>query len=131
MELITTFTDRIRSLGPLGVSEGLRPDTIKLKMKAAKMALGSTKIRMLFARQAKYMKDGETYRELPPNHELNVKLKTALIDEIIVNELLLYVQEKRRSVEELSGLLNISPEEVNKNIVKLKKDFADIDNLII
>ena len=57
VELITAFTDRIRKLGPLGSSENLDLEHLFVKLKAAKMALEGKRLRMVFGRQAKYMKE--------------------------------------------------------------------------
>ena len=41
VRVITEFTNRIRDLGPIGSREGLDLDQLKVKLKAAKMALES------------------------------------------------------------------------------------------
>jgi F420-non-reducing hydrogenase iron-sulfur subunit len=130
--LIRSFTDHIRELGPFGSSEDLDVEHLMVKFKAAKMALESKRLRMVIARQAKYMKEGDRYREIPPDHKLNLDWEKRLREETASQELLLYVQEKPRSVEELAGLLNLSSDDVIASFNKLeKKQLVESDRLVV
>lgn len=130
--LIKSFTDLIRELGPLGSSEGLDVEHLRLKFKAAKMALEGLRLRMIIARQAKYMKEGDTYREIPPDHKLNLDWEKRLREETVNQELLLYLQERPRPVDELAGLLDLNAEEVIACFKKLeKKQLVESDRLIV
>lgn len=131
VRLVTEFTERIRKLGPLASSENLDIDDLMVKLKAAKMALEGKRLRMVFGRQAKYMKEGGTYREIPPDHKLHGELDKALADETATYGMLLYLQGKPRPVEELAGLLNISSDDVVAYFKKLeKKRLVESDRLI-
>ena len=131
VSVIAEFTERIRALGPLGSSEGLDVDKVKVRLKAAKMALEGKRVRMVFARQAKYKKQEGAYREIPPDHKLHGELDKALSDEMTVNGLLLYLQDKPRSVEELGALLELPSDHVLDCFKKLeKKKLVDADRLI-
>lgn len=130
--LIRSFTDRLRELGPFGSSEDLDVEHLMVKFKAAKMALESKRLRMVIARQAKYMKEGDTYREIPSDHKLHADFNKTLTAETASQELLLYVQDKPRSVEELAGLLNLSSDDVIASFKKLeKKQLVESDRLVI
>jgi hypothetical protein len=129
--VITEFTERIRNLGPMGSSEGVALDQLKVKLKAAKMALEGRRVRMVFARQAKYKKHDGAYRELPDDHKLRGELDKALEAEMAANGLLLYLQDSPREVEELAGLLDVSSEDVVAYFKKLeKKGLVESDRLI-
>ena len=130
--LIKSFTDGIRELGPLGSSEGLDVEHLMLKFKAAKMALEGKRLRMVIAKQAKYMKEGDVYRKIPSDHKLQADFNRILAAETASRELLLYVQEKPRSVEELAGLLDLSSEDVITYFKKLeKKQLVESDSLVL
>ena len=60
---ITSFTDRIRSLGHLGEKEGLDPVRLQRKIAAARVALEGMKMRSAFARQAKKVKETKPQTE--------------------------------------------------------------------
>lgn len=131
VSVITEFTERIRNLGPIGSSEGVNLDHLKVKLRAAKMALEAKRVRMAFARQAKYKKHDGAYRELPPDHKLHGDLNKALEAEMATNGLLLYLQDSPREVDELAGLLEVSSEDVVAYFKKLeKKGLVESDRLI-
>ena len=96
------------------------------------MALEGKRLRMVIARQAKYMKEGGTYREIPAEHKLHADLNKTLAAETASQELLLYLQDKPRSVDELVGLLKISSDDVITYFEKLeKKQLVESDKLIV
>jgi F420-non-reducing hydrogenase iron-sulfur subunit len=129
--LIRSFTAHLRELGPLGSSEDLDVEHLMVKFKAAKMALEGKRLRMVIARQAKYMKQADRYREIPSDHKLHEDFNKTLAAETASQELLLYVQEKPRSVEELAGLLNLSSDDVIASFNKLeKKKLVESDRLV-
>ncbi len=131
VKVITEFTERVRDLGPLGSSEGLDVDNLKIKLKAAKMALEGKRLRMVFARQAKYKKHEGTYREIAPDHKLHAEKDKAIAKEMAANGLLLYLQDRPRPVDELAELLNISADDVVGYFKKLeKKKLVESDRLI-
>jgi len=131
VEVITEFTQRISNLGPLGTSEGLDMDHLKVKLRAAKMALEGRRLRMVFARQAKYKKHKGAYRELPADHKLQGELDKTLEAEMATNRLLLYLQEGPREMDELVRLLDVSSEDVVGYLKKLeKRGLVEPDRLI-
>jgi hypothetical protein len=131
VKVITGFTERVRDLGPLGESEGVDIDDLKIKLMAAKMALEGKRLRMVFARQAKYKKHEGGYRDIPPDHKLHGDIDKAMADEMAANGLLLYLQEKPRPVDELAELLDISSEDVVACFKKLqKKGLVESDRLV-
>jgi hypothetical protein len=102
-----------------------------VKLKAVKMALEGKRLRMVIARQAKYMKQGDTYRDIPPEHKLHRDLERVLAEESIFSGMLLYLQERARTVDELASLLNLSSENVIDYFNKLeKKQLVEPDRLI-
>lgn len=130
--LITSFSKRVRELGPLGSSEGLEVDHLKVKLKAAMMALEGKRLRMVIARQSKFMKQGNTYREISPDHKLTADWKKTVMEETASQELLLHLRERARPVEELAELLDLTSEDVIDYFKKLeKKQLVESDRLIL
>jgi len=78
VKLITEFTGKIKDIGTLGISEGLKREELMLKIKAASMAVEGMKVRMAFAKQAKQIKKDKAYGHLPSEE----KLLTVLMNEM-------------------------------------------------
>lgn len=101
----------------MGDSEGLDHQTLMLKIRAARMSLEKMKLRMAFAKQSKQMKKEGTYGQFPSEE----KLTTTLMNEMTLYETFLYLQEKERSLSELSELLGLSEDRVASCIETLRK----------
>ena len=117
VEKITSFTKRISDLGSLGTSEGLDRSVLLRKITAAKVSLEEKKLRATFARQAKKVKETNSYGELPDPE----KLRNSLVSEITLQEIYLCLKEEKRSIAELATLLNLSEERVGSVLETLQK----------
>jgi len=117
VEAITAFDNHIRDMGLLGQKENLNLKKLQHKLRAARMSVETKMFRMVFAKQAKQMKENGTYGEFP----LRDKLMETFMNEMALYETLLYLQEKERSASEISDLLNIPVEQVISNIETLQK----------
>lgn len=103
-----------------------------VRLKAAKMALEGKRLRMVLARQAKYMKQGNTYRDIPPDHKLHTDLEKALADEMAINSILIYLKDKPMPVGELSERIDIPFDSVIDYARKLEeKRLIESDRLIV
>jgi hypothetical protein len=114
---ITSFTDRIRSLGQLGEKEGFDRVRLLRKIAAAKVAMEGMKMRSTFARQAKKVKETNSYGEFPDPE----KLRAGLEGEITLQEVFLCLKEKRGTPAELAARLDLPEEQVSKVIETLQK----------
>jgi hypothetical protein len=121
VEKITSFTSRIRELGLLGTSEGLDRPVMLRKIAAAKISLEGMKLRTAFARQAKQVKEQNSYGELPDPE----KLRTSLEGEITLQEVFLCLKEENRPASELASLLNLPEERVDSLLATLQKKKND------
>ena len=117
VQVITEFDDHIKNLGPLGEKEGLDLRSLKYKLKAAGMAVDGKMLRMIFAKQAKQMKDETSYGTFPSRKKVLETFKK----EKDLYETLIYVKEKERSVSELSDLVGVPKEQVTSMVETLKK----------
>ena len=117
VQAITAFDKHIQNLGVLRNKENLDLQSLQLKLRAAQMAVEGKMLRMVFAKQAKQMKENGTYGEFPSKD----KLMETFFSEMALNETLLFLKEKERSVSEISDLLKIPEEKVASYIETLKK----------
>ncbi len=132
MNLITAYTRQIKAIGPLGSGEGLDKNRLISQLKVARAALEGKRLRMIIARQAKYMKQGETYRKVPEDHKLQKDWEKILAEELSVHGMLSYLKDRSYSVEELSCLLELSSDNIIDLFKKLeKKKLIEKDRLIV
>ena len=117
VEAITAFDNHIRDMGLLGQKENLNLKKLQHKLRAARMSVETKMFRMVFAKQAKQMKENGTYGEFPSRDKLMETFK----NEMGLHETLLYLKEKERSVLEISDLLEIPGEQIALYIETLKK----------
>jgi hypothetical protein len=118
VQAITAFDNRIRNLGVLGKKENLDLQALQHTLRAAWMAVEGKMVRMVFAKQAKHMKKNGTYGEFSSRD----KLMETFINEMALNETLLFLKEKeQRSATEISDLLKIPVEQVMSYIETLQK----------
>ena len=117
VKVITEFDSSISELGPFGEKEGLDHHAVMYKMKAALRTLEGRTFRMVFAKQAKQMKEEETFGQFPSKDKLLEMFKK----EMNMYQILLYLEEKKRSAAELTGLLGIDEEQVMGCVETLKR----------
>ena len=117
VEAITVFDNHIRDVGLLGQKENLNLKKLQHKLRAARMSVETKMFRMVFAKQAKQMKENSTYGEFPSRDKLMETFK----NEMGLHETLLYLKEKERSASEISDLLKVPVEQVMSYIETLQK----------
>jgi hypothetical protein len=115
--VITEFDGSISERGPFGSEDGLDRNAVMYKLKAAIRTVEGRTFRMAFARQAKQMKEEEQFGQFPSKE----KLTEMLVKEMKMYQTLIYLEEKERSVNELTGLLGIPEEQVMVFVETLKK----------
>lgn len=127
-EKITRFTERIQTLGPLFTGGGPDRQRLQRRLEAARISLAGVKLRTAFARQAKEVKEGNSYGELPDPE----KLRQSLAAEMTLQEVFLALQEKKRSAPELAADLALSEEAIGTALSTLqKKKKINDDNSIV
>ena len=117
VEIITRFDGLVRGLGPLGEAEGLERNVLFRKLEAARLACESMRIRMAFGKQAKTIRQENSYGTLPDPE----KLLSAFSDEMTMFEVLVCMRKKERTADELSAFLEVPFEKVASAIETLKR----------
>ena len=123
VQVISQFTGTIRNLGPLGQKEGIDLNELRYRIKASLRAVNERTLRMVFAKQAKQIKDDNTYGEFPSRE----KLEATFVREKTLYETFFYLEEKNRTASELAGLLKIPEDEVLSYVDMLKKKGMALD----
>jgi DNA-binding transcriptional ArsR family regulator len=121
VEIVTNFTEKIRSLGPLGVSEGIERDTLSSKLNAAKRFSQHEKFRWILGKRTEFAKDGNAYGEIFSEHEFNRLLDGLITEDLQVHEILQLLEKDALSVKELAQKLQLRPALVLQHISVLRR----------
>jgi F420-non-reducing hydrogenase iron-sulfur subunit len=131
VEIVTGFTEKIRSLGPLGVREGMDREEIAFKLRAAKNLSQQEKFRWILGKRTEFFKEGNAYGEVFTQHELNRLLQGLITEDLQVHEILLYLEKDPLSVKELAQRLKLSPSLVLQHITALRRrKLVDVQEVI-
>ncbi|MCD4811382.1 hydrogenase iron-sulfur subunit [bacterium] len=122
VKLITDFTDRIKSIGPLGESEGIGKDELQIKLLAARSALEKTKLRTGLGNLTKGFRKQGDYSDQIIKDKVNEKLTKSIGTEIDKNETLLRIQnEGPISFDELTKKTGVSGTDIEKYVAAFSK----------
>lgn len=120
-EVITTFTDQVRELGPLANDAKDGVVELKRKLEAAMAAVTQEKLRWVTAKQTEFRHDGNRYGEVFAEHEIGRMLDTVVLEEITAQEILLLLKQETLSVKEISKKLDLPPPDIMTMVQALRK----------
>jgi F420-non-reducing hydrogenase iron-sulfur subunit len=114
-EVINDFTDKVKQLGPLGKSEGIDENGLKLKLEAVNKLVPY--IRLVERERLRVpSKSEEAYNEFFTSDEVN-KLFTELIgDKLAISQITSLLRERPLSTGEISEILGLKPSEVSRHM---------------
>jgi len=122
VKLITDFTIKIKSLGPLGEPEGDSKDELLIKLLAARNALEEAKLRTGLGNLTKgFRKEGD-YSEQTIKDKVDDKLAKSIDTEMARYETLIRIQEQGPiSFDDLAEKVRIPTAEVEKYVSAFSK----------
>jgi hypothetical protein len=82
VELITKFTHKIKTLGPLGELEGMPLTRLKLKLSAAKSVASNVKLRTRFGRLTQELRKKNDYTSQLIQTKMSETLDEAILREM-------------------------------------------------
>jgi hypothetical protein len=89
VQLITRFTSLIKELGPLGETEGMSFEKLKLRLSMVRSLATNVKLRTRFARLTQYLRQKDDYSSQLIEAEMSEKLDEALLREMEKQESML------------------------------------------
>jgi F420-non-reducing hydrogenase iron-sulfur subunit len=110
-ELVTSFTEAITQLGPLGRAEGLSGEDLKKRLKTARTLSESVRLRWLVGKERELLEEGNVYGEKVDGEEFRELLDRTLYDEFNKLGILELISAGPKGVRELAGALEITPKE--------------------
>ena len=129
-QIVTDFTEHIRTLGPSPVKNKKIKKRIIDNLNAVKYAICDSRLRALVARQRELTTEGNVYGEIIPINEFEEILDNAIKNEIIRHEILEKIKNKGKSVLDIAKEIEVEPHKVLQHIVTLRaRGLVDVDQI--
>ena len=129
-EVITEFTDHIKTLGPSPAGGDNPDDEILEKLKSIEEAAGSDRMRALVGRERKITEQENVYGETISLDKFYAIFDQAIKDEYNRHRILVSLEKESMSVKDLAKELKIDPSVVLEHMVTLKSrgqvDFGEL-----
>jgi F420-non-reducing hydrogenase iron-sulfur subunit len=109
--LVTTFTDTVTELGPLGSTEGLSDKELKKRLETARKLTESLRLRWLVGKERELLEKGNVYGDKVDETELRDLLEKTLRNEQNRLGILELIATGPKGVRELARRLRITPKE--------------------
>lgn len=121
VSIVTGFSETIKSLGPLGVSEGISSDDLTFRLKAAKGVSQGEKFRWILGKKTEFAREGNVYGEVFSRHELGRLLAGLITEDFQVHQILQLLEGKILTVKEIAGHLGLKPAPVLVHLTALRR----------
>ena len=114
-EVVNDFSKQLKALGPLGTGEGIGAGGLKVKFAALTRLLPY--IRLVATERFRVRFDTEEeYAAFFNSAEVDQLLQELVVDKLAMNQILLLLGERSRSMEEMSEVLKLTPSEVSRHL---------------
>jgi hypothetical protein len=121
------FQSAVGELGPLGKSEGIGPEDLKIKLQASLKALGGRKLRWVMGKIVEFTEQGNLYGERFTEHEIGRLFDEIAMDEFHLREILERLEGGPQSVKHLSSVMGVPPKILVRQMADLRRmGLADI-----
>jgi F420-non-reducing hydrogenase iron-sulfur subunit len=114
-EVTNDFTEKVRALGALGVSEGLDQNSLKFKLEAARKLIPYLKL-VEREKLRVPVKSEEAYNDFFESSQTNRLFDEIFSDKLAVSQILLLLREKPLSTSDISEKLGLNPSDVSKHM---------------
>jgi coenzyme F420-reducing hydrogenase delta subunit len=114
-EVINEFVKKVEELGPLGKSEGIDDEGLKLKLEAVTKLIPYVK---LVEREKLRVpsKSEDEYNKFFTSDEVNRLFDELIGDKLAISQIMLLLREKPLSTGEISDILGLNPSEVSRQM---------------
>ncbi len=120
-EVISKFTEHIKSLGPSPLRDKDRSEKLNFDLEAAARAVEDFRLRALVARKRKITEDVNVYETTIDTNYYEDILDDALLAEFQRNKVYLTLQKEPLSVKEVAKRLEINSADVLKHVITLRQ----------
>ena len=122
VEYATDFQKTIAGLGPLGSSEGVDGEELRLRLEAASSALLDKKLRWIEGKWVEFQEEGNLYGERFTLHELGRMCEEIVMDECAIHEIRLRLSASPMTARELAGAMSIPAYRVLRHLADMQRN---------
>jgi coenzyme F420-reducing hydrogenase delta subunit len=112
-EVMNDFGKKLKELGPIGVSEGISADALKLKFQAVKKILPFLKLVERERLRVKF-KTEEEYSAFFNSDEVNKLISELIADKLAISQITTLLKRNPLSTREISEVLHLEPSDVGR-----------------
>jgi hypothetical protein len=113
VEAINDFIKKVKELGPLGRSEGLDGQALKLKLEAVTRLIPY--IRLVERERLRVpFKSEEAYQTFFASDEVNKVIEETILDKLAISQIVSLLREKALPTGEIAKMLGLTPSEASK-----------------
>lgn len=114
-EIVDDFVSHVRGLGPLGQSESIDEQGLRLKLQAATKLVPYFRV-VSNERLKVRFKTEEEYQEFYSSEELDRLFRELITDRLAIGQITLLLRERPLSTGEISKILGLTPSEVSRHL---------------
>jgi len=114
-EVMSEFVNKVKQLGPLGKSEGIDENRLKLKLEAVNKLIPY--VRLVEREKLRVpFKSEEQYIKFFTSDEVNRLFNELIGDKLSISQIMLLLGENPLSTGEISEILGLNPSEVSRHM---------------
>ena len=114
-EVMNDFGKQLKEMGPLGESEGLNAETLKLNLMAVTRLLPYAKLVERERLRVRFDKQ-EQYDEYFASDEFNRLFEELIVDKLAISRIMLLLRDNPLSARDISDVLGIKANEVSRHL---------------
>ncbi len=114
-EVSNAFVKQVKEIGPLGQSEGIEANVLKLKLEAATQLVPYIKLVEREKLRAPFKSEAE-YHRFFTSDEVDRLIRELIIDKLSVSQILLHLKQSPLSTGEIAELVGLTPSEVSRHM---------------
>jgi F420-non-reducing hydrogenase iron-sulfur subunit len=114
-EVMNDFGKQLKEMGPLGESEGLDAETLKLNLMAVTKLLPYAKLVERERLRVRFDKQ-EQYDEYFASDEFNRLFEELIVDKLAISRIMLLLRDNPLSARDISDVLGIKANEVSRHL---------------
>jgi F420-non-reducing hydrogenase iron-sulfur subunit len=119
VQYVTEFAEVLGAVGPLGESEGISKDDLRIRLTAALRAVEGPKLRWVAGKCSEFSTRGNLYGEVFTDHEIGRMLREVVADEMALQEIRLRLEGGAMTALEVASALGDPPPVVVRRLADL------------